>query len=281
MTIGLIMLLDLLAVMTSGHHLIVISDIIGYIITAALAMLAIYALYRYILFREVVSKKIELITSAIFDIVRDVENCSASGWRNAVRMDSDLTARFAIEGPERIISASNLIASYDGLNPTDTLTAAGEKLANYQQTRRSSFLRGRGFTRNAISIVYSLLEMRNYNAAFRSLIHYMSEQARSNDGSAPNYPHLKMFFDLPDTWPNDNDVSEAMKRRLSRWDEFVIGRVLHRGRRKIEAALAFHPATPDGEPEIEIRGKATLTAFRKFLHASLEDLYASSTRDFR
>lgn len=285
LVLSLVVLTYAIFLYDKGLDLSWLSDMLYGLVATLLSIIAIIAaaaaLFFYMKFRNIVNNKIEALSSAIFDIVREVENCSASGWKNAVKLDSDLTARFAIDGPEKIVGASKLIATYNGLDPVDTLNATGEKMTEYQRTRRLSFLKGRGQLRRAISMLIKLISMRNFNSAYRDAVYYMDDQTKDPGRSMPNFPFMKVFFDLPDFWPSEGDVSLAKERTLSKWDEFVISRALSRGRKRLDAALTFHPATPDGEMDVELSGKATLIAFRRFLHSSLEDLYEKSPGDFK
>ena len=225
-------------------------------------------IYYWIWFKDLIDTKVGLLCATAFDLVRMVENCSASGWKNAVKLDSDLTSRFAIEGTAAIIKESQLTTTFMGLNPTDTLNETGGKLRDYQQMRRTKFLQERGKIRKGISVFLLLVDKRNFSAAYRELVSYMVEQSNDVINSGPNFSHLKLFFDMTDEWPNESvDLDAYKKRSLSRWDFFLMNKVLNYGRKEIKEALYFQP--PSG---VEAKGEETMKMFRKFLHAGLEDL---------
>lgn len=289
---GFTAILDLMAIATLGRHIPPVEKLIstiqdGSVATYApafpsllmwLAVLGVltmasYGLYRWIKFKSYLSGKVEMICSACFEIVKMVENCNGAGWKAQVKADSDVTARFVVDGTSQIIGASSLLVTHAGLNPTDTLLKPAEEIREFQRTKRGGFLRERGNIRRGVSVLYQTLHMGNFASAYLDLVAYMEIQVSDTGRTMPQFSHLKAFFDLPTGWPSEADVAASRRRDFTSWDYRLINLILWWGRNDIADALRFQPPSPEGKPEIEMSGKQTLKAFRKFLHAGIEDLY--------
>lgn len=292
MLVSLGALVDLMSLLMDGKHIEPVQDLLSGLQSGSatahvdvsptllvrlgiLLGLALFALglYQWFRLKSYLGTKVEMISSACFDIVKMVENASNSGWKNAVRADADITARFAVEGTSQIIGASQLLVSRDGLNPTETLLKPGEDMRNYQQMRRSNWLTSRRHIRSGVSILIQVLSKGNFSSAYLDLVNYMRDQISDEKKTMPNFPHLKAFFDIPSEWPNEQIIKEAEKRDFTNWDYKRINLILWWGKSDIRDALHFQPPAPEGKPEIDMFGKQTLRALRKFLHAGVDDLY--------
>ena len=251
-------------------HYAVMSEMI-LLIAGAIAI----GIYYWRRFRDKIDDKIDAITGAIFEIITLVENASAAGWRGKKARLDDTTARFAIDGAAKIIEASSLQASISGLDPVPILTAVGEKLAREGNEFALAFIKDRGKIRTGVRILFLLLKMKNVAAAHLALTDFMMQQRDDLTKSGPNFPNLKLFFDFAETWPIGEEPEQCRKRGLSKWDYFVIGWTLRRGRKQIDEALALQTPTPAGHSQQILRGEDAWAALRKFLHVSVEELYES------
>jgi hypothetical protein len=257
------------------HGTVDVSSIVRYtiylFILFSILSVAVNAVSFMLDLSDTISGKASYLSAAVFDVVKQVESCSASGWKANSKLYDDTVAKFSIHGSSEIVSKTKTIASYNVVSPVDKLSEVGVDVAKLTADARVSFLRGRSLLRENISILVLLLWDNNIGSAYVYLTEYMIRQV--GDKNIPNLTYIKKFFGVNVDRPDDGYPQLLSRNGLSFFDFYVLGKSIDLWRNTKTKTLSLRIPSPGGKPDITVTGDDVIVCLRKFLSSSLEDLY--------
>ena len=219
-------------------------------VAGAIVLIVMFRVHRAV--QDVVGA----LQGTAWELIRLMENTTPDGPRNRAQIAEATTEKFAVDGNARILRSA--LISTDQITPE--LTHAGLNLMERHANDAAQFRAFRGALRAGIAIYLSLMAHRNTHSAFVAMIEYLKRQRDRKD--APSFAELKMVFNLPVDPPEDTELRHRLRKGLTFWDYYIIGRAV-RQRRQIFGGLAYHPPTPAGTV---VTGDAILVSMRDYLH---------------
>lgn len=149
-------------------------------------------------------------STALWNLVRLMETNGLNGFAKKADNRAGLVEKFAIEGGERL-RASRPTAMME--SAPDITTAAFE-LMDRNDRDGSSFGRKIASIRRGVFAFYAIVELRNPDVAFRTMIEHM--QAQVSDDTMHDFMELKQLLGLPVERQSVAAIAEYAKAGLPR-----------------------------------------------------------------
>jgi hypothetical protein len=188
----------------------------------------------------IVARDISLLSGAVWDLVRLMENTPRDAFANRSTGRKDLLHHFAVEGAEKVAAGRPMpMGDTAGLDLTKLafeLMDRNDRDGSSTSTRLMSIKRG-------LFVFYAIVELRRPGIAYRAMIDHMNFQLRlGQDSGVHNFTELKKVLGLPAQWPaSENQVAQLEREGLAIRRKYAIDRALDKGLPTIFSGVRYIP----------------------------------------
>lgn len=221
-----------------------------------------------------IDDKAAWLHGAALDLIKAMENSGPGGAESRAGKAEQTAERFAVVGIAAARRDRDGLPLHSapgpmgfGMPPSEVdlkLTDAGLALAEIYRKDAANFRRSRGAVRNAALVFIAIVQHSNILSAHAMMTEYMKAQRDDEARSLPGWPSLKLFLDLPTTWPTGDAPERAAATGRTMREVLTAFWALKRVRRTLFKDLSYRTPVVGDRPSRLVEGDNIIKAIREF-----------------